>query len=48
MQNERNINMQINNNFNRMSAPQFGMALKLKPSAPEYLQKQSVKFLTRL
>lgn len=40
--------MQINNNFNRMSTPQFGMALKLNNGSEAYLKKQSVKYLNRL
>lgn len=40
--------MQISNNSNRMNAPQFGMALKIKPGAQKYLQDKSAKFLNRL
>lgn len=40
--------MQINNNFNRFSAPQFGMALKVNKGAQEYLQKQSMDTLEKL
>ena len=40
--------MQINNNFNRFSAPQFGMALKVNKGAQEYLQKQSMNTLEKL
>ncbi len=40
--------MQISNNFNRYSAPKFGMALKLNKGAEEYLQKQSMGTLEKL
>ena len=40
--------MQINNNFNRFSAPRFGMALKIKPEAAEFLKKQSMQTLEQL
>ena len=40
--------MQINNNFNRFSSPQFGMALKVNKGAQEYLKKQSMDTLEKL
>lgn len=40
--------MQINNNFNRFSSPQFGMALKLNKGAEKYLQKQGMETLEKL
>lgn len=40
--------MQIKNNFNRFSSPQFGMALKLNKGAQEYLRDQSMDTLKKL
>lgn len=40
--------MQINNNFNRYSAPQFGMALKVNKGAGKFLEKYSMETLQKL
>lgn len=40
--------MDINNRFNRLTNPQFGMALKIKPNGERYLKGRSKEFLTKL
>lgn len=40
--------MQINNNMNRFSAPQFGMALKVNEGAEKFLKDRSMEALEKL
>lgn len=40
--------MQINNNMNRFSAPQFGMALKVNDGAEKFLKGKSMEALEKL
>lgn len=42
------VNMQINNNFNRANTQQFGMALRVKPGGEQYLQNKTIGYFKRL